>query len=684
LHMATIREKQYLTGSRGQAAGRRSKEEICNDAGQATGQRNRFYAICITFFCLAYFLFQLFNNQFACWNVDDFWFAHRIYQFKANLPYRDFAPYKTVLGYYILLPSMIFGHDALSPLLYTKNLIAVLNTACFALTGYWLTKFFPKNAVLITLALMMSAVFVLNYSTNIRVDLLAYWLCLFSALFLLSHQFVRAGIMLACGFLISQKVLWYIAASDIALVVYWLLGLVEQFARLQGCQLKHGSQLKTCWGDNNVTFWGIVVFNIIIALPIVIYVAIWSWFAGLDTVLHSVFYEAYVMFQLDSYESARKLFWWYTLQFNAFIFLIWPISFLTLFASPPNDTLHGKRIFIVTYATVIMFCLIPFKQIFPYYMLTTLPAFLLLYAAFFSWIFALFQHSSPPKLYILDKTAVWGLILIYLFSFSYLCIIFSLSLFYLLISLIPVLLGYKITTQKNSTLLIAMPTLIFIITFFIGIAYPLTIFFKHFQPLSRDYQKSMVQLTEALLKDGSDYLAGIELIYNKNQPIPGLRHLDVPALSYLFNPTPKLANAMLASLYHTPDISIEKAIQYLDTSSVKFYVNNYRLEALPKPIKNYLDLHYTHFWGSIYLYAPLIEPKQDSFLIKFPGHYRVQSAKTIQIDHTPILPNSTINLSRGVHSSRANEEYRLVLLETQTAANLNPQYKMDHWEKMFN
>jgi hypothetical protein len=613
--------------------------------------KKSWFGLALAAVCLTYFFFQLFYNQYAQWSVDDFWFAHGIYEFKNSLPYRDFSPYKTVLGYYFLLPTMLLGHDALTPLLYTKQFIALLNTILFAFATVRLSKFFPKFSVLAALILLISTDFVLSYSTNIRVDLLGYWLCLFSVLYLLENQFLKAGLTLGVGFLVSQKVLWYITASDIALGIYWLSA-----------------------ARHRTFFWGTALFNLAIFIPLIIYTAFWSGIADLHTVLHNLFYEAYIMFQLDSYDSTRYFFWSYTLSRNAFIFLIWPLSFMMLFVKT-NEALWNKRLFIIVYTAVIMGSLISYKQVFPYYMLTTLPAFFLLYTAFFEWMSNLLKDSHPP----VNKTNLWIFIFCYLILFTYIYFTFLLSSYYLLIVVLPLLLGLKMTSTTHSTLRIATPAFIGIITIFMGVACPIIILLHNIQMISRGYQKSMVQLTEILLKNGGDYLAGIELIYNKNQPIPGLRHLDVPALSYLYQPTKKLASAMLASLYHTPNITRSKAIDYLKTSSVKFYVNNYRINALPPDIKYFLNANYQHFWGSIYLYAPLIEYGDQPIHLKFSGKYRVNSITPIQIDHHAIPPNAMIILTEGMHVSHAIQNYRLVLQEDHLTKYLNPRYKTDEW-----
>ena len=139
---------------------------------------------------------------------------------------------------------------------------------------------------------------------------------------------------------------------------------------------------------------------------------------------------------------------------------------------------------------------------------------------------------------------------------------------------------------------------------------------------------------------------------------------------------------MLDSLYHTPDITTAKAIDYLKASSVKFYVNNYRVVALPTDIKNYLNENYQHFWGSIYLYAPLIKKGAHHMNIKFSGKYKINSHSAIEIDHVKITPLSTITLTKGEHTSNAPTNYRLYFQEETVIPLLNPFYKADKWRSV--
>jgi hypothetical protein len=219
---------------------------------------------------------------------------------------------------------------------------------------------------------------------------------------------------------------------------------------------------------------------------------------------------------------------------------------------------------------------------------------------------------------------------------------------------------------------------------FIGLIYPLSLIPAKMVALNGDYQKAHIQTIQALLQEGDDYVAGIELIYNQNQPIAGMRHLMGPAVSYLYAPTPKLKAAMLASLDEDPDATITSVIQALQVSHIKFYVNNYRMHALPKKIKDYLDNHYAHWWGSIYLYAPLIAGGKQSITLQFAGDYLIDSTsqQSIEINGQQYLPNSIIHLQDKKLISNAEQEYRLKLVPASRAPFTYPVFQQDNWEKM--
>lgn len=608
--------------------------------------------------CILYLAFEIFVNSYTILSVDDFWFAHRIYQFKDGLPYRDFAPYKTVLGYYLLLLPMLAKHGLFKTLIFTKNAIALLNSVVFMLGAIWLSRFFSRTSILITLCLLITAEYVLTYSTNIRVDLIGYWFCFFSFLLILENRFWSAGVLLGIGFITTQKAIWFILASNCSLGLYWL------------CLARHLSTLRN-----------IIKFNTAAVLPILLYLIFWSLLSNFKTVTDSMFYEAAIMYQLTWYNSARILFWSIITLFNPLLFLMWPLTFISILVSYQEDHYYRERFLTVIYALTILFCLIPYKQIFPYYMQVTIPVLMILFSAFFTWLFAIFKSHHVIKL-LVPKKYLWLFIICYLFAMVFIWLLFQLPEVYLLLGLVPILLcTYLCNPQQEFSALFF--NLILSSMILVGGVYPLTLFFIKMLNTSGAYQKANIRAVNALLKDGSDYVAGIELIYYKTQPIAGMRHLMGPAIDYLTTGDEKLRPVLLPSLYLTPNVSAQTAIADLDRSAVKFYVNNYRMHALPPSIKKYLTAHYDHFWGSIYLYAPYIEQGLQHFEIKFSGNYLIKSTSShhIIIDGHSYNSHNKLYLQKGNHIAQSDVPFRLNLIPAESI-KLNKKFEFDEWEKL--
>ncbi len=603
--------------------------------------------------CVAYFAIQLCFIAYTILSVDDLWLSYHTYQFKSLLPYRDFSPYKTVLGYYILSLPLYFFHGVITPLLYTKAFIAVINTVFLAGTAIWLQKFFPTKAILISLALIIFTQFFINYSTEIRVDIIAYWFCLISVIFIFENKYFLAGICLGIGFAASQKALGYWVATNIAWLAYFLL-------------------TNRSWQAVRL----VIAFNVAAGLSIAAYIAFWAHYSSLHTVLHNVFYEAYVVSEIDSYSSSRFVFWDFILRNNPLYCLLCPLAVLSLFVRPTQDSSYGLRIFITVYAMMILFSFISYKQPFAYNLTVTLPAFYLLYTAFFSWIFALFDNTRI-KIISIGKAGAIGLIVLYLFSLLQLFCKYSLPPAYLLIGLIAVVIGYFLVSKKEAQTCLL---LVLLITFFTGIIYPVFRTLDLLPDFNGRYQRYTFNLIQHLLADGSLYVAGEPLFYNKEQTIPGLKHLIVPELEYLYQPTKKLLPVMqLSSLYVTP-ITNQEIISNLQRTPIKLYVNNNRFYQLPPAIKKYLDTQYQHYWSSIYIYAPEVAAGKQEISINFAGHYKVNSKKAIVLDGKTIEPLTVIQLEKKKYASDSDVIYRLSLVPDDMRGWLDPKYKKDDWE----
>lgn len=508
--------------------------------------------------------------------------------------------------------------------------------------------------------------FCLSYSTNIRVDLLGYWFCFFSLLFLLENRFLIAGFLLGIGFITTQKAIWYIFASDVALGIYWLV------------TISHVSK-------NTLSIHNIIQFNLVIASVIIAYLIFWSAIASWNTVIDSVFYEARVMYSLSWYNDARALFWSGIILYNPLLFLLWPLTCMSVLVTYDHDHSYYQRLLVVIYALIILMCLISYKQVFPYYMQVAIPTVLVLYAAFFTWLIAIFKPDTTLKL-LVNKYILWLFLVAYIGMVIFIASWFDLPRAYLLICLIPMLIGTHVTRSGHlgHELVTLFFNLIILSMIFIGGIYSLSVFSIKLFKISGAYQKANIEAVNALLQDNSDYVAGIELIYNKTQPIAGMRHLMGPAVDYLYSPSKILRPVMLASLYQDPNVTQKSVIQSLKKSDVKFYVNNYRMNALPHSIKRYLNSQYEHFWGSIYLYAPYITAGEKEIFIKFPGSYQIEAKgdDPILLNGKKYTKNSNVTLQKGKYRSNAKAAYRLKLIPNHSSFTFNPKFLQDEWSKL--
>lgn len=609
--------------------------------------------------CLLSIIFQLFFNTYATYSVDDFWFAHRIYQYKDGIPYRDFAPYKTVLGYYVLLVPMLFAKSILNGLLITKNTLAFINMVVLFIAANKLTKYFSKTSILISLSLLLTSDIFLSYSTNIRVDLIGYWFGLFAILYLLEGRYTLSGILIGVGFACTQKVIWYMMASNVALFVYWVI-----------CNRQYKF------------IFNFIRFNLATFIVISTYIIFWSLFSSFLTVWDSIFLEAAAMYHLSWYDAARLLFWSNITLYNPLLFLLWPFTLFSLFVSYKHDREFNVRLIIVVFSLTIMACLIPYKQVFPYYMQVTYPVFFILYAAFFNWLFTIFK-SKETIIFYLRPYWLWTFLVIYLLFFTYVNVLFNLPLAYLLFCLIPTSIITYLTQYRtlHSSTLYIFRQILYITFIFIGIIYPLSIYAIKLVSINGRYQQATIDAVSELTNDGSDYVAGIELLFNKNQPIPGMRHLMGPAITYLTNPTPELRAVMLPSLYEDPNASVDSVIASFKAAKVKFIVNNYRIHALPNALQMYLSSQYQHFWGSIYMYAPLIDKGQQHIRLKFSGKYIIEAPANsiIKLNNKIYHARSTVTLTADEYDSYSDSTYRLCLQPNVEKKIFIPEFQKDDW-----
>ncbi|MFI4917962.1 MAG: hypothetical protein ACHP65_00235 [Legionellales bacterium] len=565
-------------------------------------QSNRSYYWLLGMVCLTYLVLQWCLISYGLFSKDDFWLAYHLSAYKSGLPYRDFTPYKSVLGYYVFLLPMVVFHGVITPLLFTKAWIALLNASFLFGAAVVSKKYFSKAAILTTLVILIFTPTFFAYSAEIRVDLLAYWLCLISVLLVFDKKHLVAGILLGLGFLICQKAVFYFIASN--------LGFVGLFV-LSNRSLK---MLKN-----------VVYFNMGVFLTVFFYVVFWSCYSNMSVVLKSLFYEPYLLFYgVDWYAPLRAQYWAFIITNSYVIVLLWPLTFIGLLILPAKN-----KIFILLYSLVLLFFTVSNKQPFYYYPIAAVPAIFIHFSAFFSAFYARYYVATTNKAGIQDAS------------------IFMLALAIMLTAAIA-----------SSQFVINLPK------------------------YSGRYQKSIIHLMDQLLTDGDGYIAGVPLLLDKEQPVPGLKHLVGPSIGYMTHPSEKLRAVLTSDSQYLTPVTVPLLIESIKKAPVKFYVDNNRFHFLPKAIHRYLDTQYQHFWGSIFLYAPKIQAGQQSINIKFSGDYEVDADAVVSIDNKQYAPKSIITLARQQYVSDSGAAYRLKLIPNQVKGFLEPNYQKNQWKIM--
>jgi hypothetical protein len=605
-------------------------------------QTASFYSLAICLLCLGYLGLQIVGIPTIFLEVDEFWFAHHIFEYTQQLPYQDFPPYKTVLGYYLLSLPLYFAHGLFTPIYYIKDEIAIINTLMFALVAWWCVRIFQPRAIFYTLLILISSQMFLLFSSQTRVDMLASWLCLLSILFLVNQRTVSAGIFIALAFLTSQKAIWYVVGSNAALGICWLAE--KEYKK-----------------DLRVWF----TFNFSALMTLIVYVAFWSMIASFHEVMRSVFYEAYTQSKIDYYSSASLYYWRFILQHGPLLVMLLPLTALSLFAK----SVSRQRLLLLTYGIISFLTIFPYTQFFPYNIVFLVPAFLMIYGEFFSWLL-----SAEMKTIDLSSHQLFWFFSVTLFFLVEFILIMHLPLIYFLVLLIPAVLWRQLVGKHdlsfNSKIAIGAVILI------TGVVVPLLSFGKLIYFLNGDYQRENIRIADTLLKNGGNYIAGSLVFQDKDRSIDGFKDLIEPAIAYAQTGDKTLLPILVASLKITPKTSAQM-LDEVKNAPLKVIINNRRIAALPAPVLDYLRANYQHYWASVYLYAPTITAGDEYFQLKFAGNYTVEAAHDVVIDKQTIPAQSVISLAQGQHFSQTGFDYRLRLNPVNSAEKLVPRYQHD-------
>lgn len=600
-------------------------------------QQKKSFLLLLAFFCLIFFGSQFYLSSHSLFTPDEFWVAHSVYtKYRISLPYRDFAPYKTVLGYYLFLIPLMLTQDPVTGLIYLKIFLTFINTVCLFICSLWCTRFFSNPAILVSLLILICSNFFISFPADIRVDLLAYWCSLISVILILEKRYAYAGILIGLAFCISQKVIWYGIAAEVALGLVWLL-----FQR------------------NRKDLFSIILFNIGFMTIISLYLLFWISISNVNVVIDNVFYQAATVYKINLYDDIHVMLSC-ILKENLFYLIFWILSVLSLLVQTSNKKLV-QRVFIIIFAWVSMFFIIVYKQPFFYYTIAVLPPLFLLYADFFTWLNDINHHQI--------KIVIKGRFLIYIFLVATLSILSvkiefiqlptpSMSIIMGSLVVMPVII-YVIMQQNRFSKFNF--TILYLLVFISGILIPLKENFNIFLKEGYQYQQLAMRVVNQLIKEKSTYVAGFDLIYNKNQPISGNSFLEQNIL-FLHHPNDAdLQKLLLASLDLSPSASLEKLITEINKQPVKIFIHSFFLDRFPPKLMKFLTSQYAYLWGNIYIYGPQFFKGRTTIDIKFSGEYKLESSLPIMLDGKKIMPHTLVSLNAKTYQSSAEQDYRLIL-----------------------
>lgn len=510
---------------------------------------------------------------------DEFDGAYDVYRLRSEIPYRDFAPYKTVLGYYLQLPGLLLAKDVWSGIFAVKHGLATLNALLTVLAAWLCRPLFSRLALALALPCWLLMSNWLERSSDLRVDTLTAWPALFSVVALLRGRPALAGALAATSFLVSQKGIYFIAASGALLA---MTVAVEP--------------------DRRAALRSALRFGVAAGLPIALYFGLFALVSSTERTTQVMFLAHREIALTQIYPNIRK-FWRISLMQNPGLYALGALGLGALAARARRRDVRCAQLFAYTAALTAL--LIWHKQPWPYFFVLLAPTAFLACAAAFEVL---------GRAQVLDR---------------------PLSAARYALLAVPLALAVVMPARRMPVILAE----------------------------SQAYQRHMVELTAALVADGSRYLAAVDLLYDRKQSPAGLRRLSISARKQLDTASPERLAAIQDELERKPP---------------KVLVRNERFNGMPPRVRSYLWANYAHYWGNVELYAPRFASSR-SLTLSFPGRYRVElddEDGAFAIDGRAVKDGEVIALAAGRHALDTTAHGRLHWQPPETVVRrLDPRFK---------
>ena len=505
--------------------------------------------------------------------MDEFQGAAVVSWLRSQLPYHDFAPYKTVLGYYLQLLPLSLGSDLWGSLVAVKVFLVTINAAAMAALALRLTRHYRPAAVVLGTWLLAGMSTFVERSGELRVDMLTSLCGWFSLLALLERRAALAGLLAGASFLVSQKGVYFGLAAGAALA--WdLVAMRRDRAALRDA----------------------LAFGAAALAPVAVYLAVWSALSSPHAVFEATFLTHREIALGNLYEIRH--FWFQTWLRNPYFYAVAVLGLaIAQQRRGADETGYRDRVLWVYGAVLCALCLWH-KQPWPYFFVLLIPTLFVLAVVFFDAELRRTGRLGP------------AFVALYLV---------------------------------------------------LGLAWPLARVPRVLER-SNAFQRQQVALAERLLAPGDTYLAGVEMIHTRRQSLRELRWLDATRLGALAGKSEAELGALVERLREAPP---------------KLLVWDYRLAALPGPLRRALEADWLPYHGNLRLYAPRLLAGAQEFRLAFSGRYLLAApgGARVAVDGVALEPGRPVALDAGLHRVQSDAAVRLAWLPEAGHLPLDPAFR---------
>lgn len=285
-------------------------------------------------------------------------FAHA-YRLRLEIPYRDFAPYKTVLGYYVQLLPALFTSSPWLRFLYIKWFLAAVTALALFVAAWLLRRHYHRTAILCALAMLVMMNTFLERSAELRVDMLTSLFGLFSLIYLLRGRWVVTGLLAGAAFITSQKGIYFVTAGGLAASMM-LLAPVRKRDALRD----------------------LIVYSASAGCVLGGYILVFAAFSSLDTVLGTMFHpKVKALATAEMYDLMWiRVFWVQTVQRNPFFYLMAAMALGRVFSARSDAQHNFRNLKLFAFALTMSLLCLWHRQPWPYFFVLLLPTLFVLIA----------------------------------------------------------------------------------------------------------------------------------------------------------------------------------------------------------------------------------------------------------------------------------------------------------------